>query len=189
MLRSGPLAVLALLCGCTPVSPAVFALSPQLKQQLTAESKHDSKPVLNTELPPGQRGPTSALLADGDLRLSTRRTEELFQDGNRRWKVELHRGTTLLASWDAASGIAEQQMADRRWSPGNAAPYPPVTIPWVNPNLGATISGLIFSRASTPPAARSASTAATPARAASACPVGWTLMPWQTGCGRVVCDG
>ena len=124
MLRSGPLAVLALLCGCTPVSPAAFALSPQLKQQLTAESKHDSKPVLNTELPPGQRGPTSALLADGDLRLSTRRTEELFQDGNRRWKVELHRGTTLLASWDAASGIAEQQMADRRWSPGNAAPLP-----------------------------------------------------------------
>ncbi len=132
MLRFGPLAVLVLLCGCTPAPPAAIALPPQPNQklnqqpkpQLKTAPKPDSKPVLKAELPPGQRGPTTALLAGGDLRLSTRRTEERFQDGNRRWKVELHRGTTLLASWDAASGIAERQTADRRWSPGNAAPLP-----------------------------------------------------------------
>ena len=74
--------------------------------------------------PPGQQGPTTALLDGGALQLSTRRTAERFPDGNRIWKVELHRGGRLLASWPAASGIAERQAADRRWSPGNAAPLP-----------------------------------------------------------------
>ena len=73
---------------------------------------------------PGQQGPTAELLEGGGLRLSTRRTNDRFQDGNRLWKVELHRGERLLASWQAASGIAERQTADRRWSPGNAAPLP-----------------------------------------------------------------
>ena len=73
---------------------------------------------------PGQQGPTVELLEGSGLRLSTRRTEERFPDGNRLWKVELHRGEQLLASWDAASGIAERQTADRLWSPGNAAPLP-----------------------------------------------------------------
>tara|TARA_B000000441_G_C21492312_1_gene204576 strand:- start:33 stop:545 length:513 start_codon:yes stop_codon:yes gene_type:complete len=73
---------------------------------------------------PGQKGPTAALLQGGGLQLSTRRTAELFPDGNRIWKVELHRGPTLLASWPAASGVAGRQSADRRWSPGNAAPLP-----------------------------------------------------------------
>lgn len=73
---------------------------------------------------PGQQGPTAELLEGSGLRLSTRRTEERFPDGNRLWKVELHRGEQLLASWDAASGIAERQTADRLWSPGNAAPLP-----------------------------------------------------------------
>ena len=41
---------------------------------------------------PGQQGPTTALLQGGPLQLSTRRTAELFPDGNRIWKVELHRG-------------------------------------------------------------------------------------------------
>ena len=74
--------------------------------------------------PPGQIGPTAALLNGGHLRLSTRRTADLFPDGNRVWRVELHRGGRLLASWPAASGIAARQSADRRWSPGNAAPLP-----------------------------------------------------------------
>ena len=74
--------------------------------------------------PPGQQGPTSALLQGGSLQLSTRRTAERFPDGNRIWKVELHRGARLLASWSAASGVAGRQSADRRWSPGNAAPLP-----------------------------------------------------------------
>ena len=73
---------------------------------------------------PGQQGPTAELLEGGGLRLSTRRTNDRFPDGNRLWKVELHRGERLLASWEAASGIAERQTADRRWSPGNAAPLP-----------------------------------------------------------------
>ncbi len=73
---------------------------------------------------PGQQGPTTALLQGGPLQLSTRRTAELFPDGNRIWKVELHRGPRLLASWPAASGVARRQSANRRWSPGNAAPLP-----------------------------------------------------------------
>ena len=73
---------------------------------------------------PGQRGATTVLLQGDELQLSTRRTAELFPDGNRVWKVELHRGARLLASWPAASGVAGRQSADRRWSPGNAAPLP-----------------------------------------------------------------
>ena len=73
---------------------------------------------------PGQQGPTAELLEGHGLRLSTRRTNDRFPDGNRLWKVELHRGERLLASWQAASGIAERQTADRLWSPGNAAPLP-----------------------------------------------------------------
>ena len=74
--------------------------------------------------PPGQKGPTSELLQGGAVQLSTRRTIERFPDGNRIWKVELHRGAHLLASWPAASGVAGRQAADRRWSPGNASPLP-----------------------------------------------------------------
>ena len=73
---------------------------------------------------PGQLGPTTALLQGGGLQLSTRRTGEPFPDGNRIWRVELHRGPRLLASWPAASGVAGRQSADRRWSPGNASPLP-----------------------------------------------------------------
>ena len=73
---------------------------------------------------PGQAGPTTDLLRSGELRLTTRRTDALFPDGNRVWRVELHRGDQRLASWRAASGITKRQQADRRWSPGNAAPLP-----------------------------------------------------------------
>ena len=47
---------------------------------------------------PGHQGPITALLQGCPLQLSTRRTAELFPDGNRIWKVELHRGPRLLAS-------------------------------------------------------------------------------------------
>ena len=57
-------------------------------------------PAAAAELP-GQAGPTAALRQPGQLRLTTRRTEELFPDGNRIWKVELHRGDQRLASWRA----------------------------------------------------------------------------------------
>ena len=73
---------------------------------------------------PGQAGPTEVLASGVALRLTTRRTESRFADGNRIWRVELHRGSQRLASWPAASGIAQRQQADRRWSPGNAAPLP-----------------------------------------------------------------
>ena len=73
---------------------------------------------------PGQAGPTPDLLESGELRLTTRRTEQTLSDGNRLWSVELHSGDRLLASWKAVSGIAQRQDADRLWSPGNAAPLP-----------------------------------------------------------------
>ena len=63
------------------------------------------------------------VLQGGPLQLSTRRTAELFLDGNRIWKVELHRGPRLLASWPAASGVARRQSADRRWSPRQCSPF------------------------------------------------------------------
>ena len=81
------------------------------------------EPALPPQLP-GQAGPTVELLQGGDLRLTTRRSEQTFPDGNRIWMVELHRGDSLLARWQAASGIAQRQDADRLWSPGNAAPLP-----------------------------------------------------------------
>jgi hypothetical protein len=90
---------------------------------------------------PGQRGPTTALLQGGELQLSTRRTAELFPDGNRIWKVELHRGARLLASWPAASGVAGRQSADRRWSPGNAAPLPAADTAWGVRSRGGMTSG------------------------------------------------
>ncbi len=91
---------------------------------------------------PGQQGPTTALLQGGPLQLSTRRTAELFPDGNRIWKVELHRHPRLLASWAAANGIARHQSADRRWSPGNAAPLPAGDTAWGVRNRGGIICGL-----------------------------------------------
>ena len=82
-----------------------------------------AEPALLPQLP-GQDGPTKELLQGGGLRLTTRRSEQTFPDGNRIWMVELHRGDRLLARWKAASGIAQRQDADRLWSPGNAAPLP-----------------------------------------------------------------
>ena len=82
-------------------------------------------PGLNAVVLPGQRGPSADLRLNGEtLRLTTHRTDDVFPDGNSVWAVELHRDSTRLASWKAASGIAQRQTADRLWSPGNAAPLP-----------------------------------------------------------------
>ena len=57
-------------------------------------------------------------------------------------KVELHRGARLLASWQAASGIAGRQSVDRRWSPGNASLRLPACTAWGVRNRGEMICGL-----------------------------------------------
>ena len=78
-------------------------------------------------LPPGQSGPSPELAAElgqAPLALSARRTEQQRQDGERLWKLELHQGDRLLASWEAVSGSASSQSLDRKWSPGNGAPLP-----------------------------------------------------------------
>ena len=134
MLRLAPLS-LALLCLNVPLigcSQQPSPLSQLSTAQATVEQK-PSTPVLaepstiqqqRSLALPGQKGPTQELLQSGSMRLTTRRTDQLFPDRNRVWKVELHQGERLLASWDAASGIGPRQSADRRWSPGNAAPLP-----------------------------------------------------------------
>ena len=83
-----------------------------------------AQPLVLDTPPPGQRGPTAELLQGGSLTLTTRRTSARFPDGNRIWKLDLRRDGLLLASWDAVSGSAQRQDADRLWSPGNAAPLP-----------------------------------------------------------------
>ena len=110
------------------------AVSASVQSQSQSQSQGPSQGMVQTvatsasDLPqpqlPGQDGPTPELLEAGDLRLTTRRTEQMLPDGNRRWSVELHSGTRLLARWMAVSGIAQRQDADRLWSPGNAAPLP-----------------------------------------------------------------
>ena len=115
-----PLVLLGLLAGCGRTNEASQDSIPPRPVPEVAVARVSAQPL---ELP-GQRGPTSALLKTGALRLTTRRTDQRFMDGNRIWKVELHRGDDLLASWDAASGIKSRQNADRLWSPGNAAPLP-----------------------------------------------------------------
>ena len=115
-----PLVLLGLLAGCGRTNEANLHFVPPRPAPEPAVALVSAKPL---ELP-GQRGPTSALLKTGGIRLTTRRTDQRFMDGNRIWKVEVHRGDDLLASWDAASGIKSRQNADRRWSPGNAAPLP-----------------------------------------------------------------
>ena len=85
----------------------------------------ESKP--EAPLPPGQSGPSPELSAEpaqAPLSLSARRTEQHRQDGERLWKLELHQGDRLLASWEAVSGSASSQSLDRQWSPGNGAPLP-----------------------------------------------------------------
>lgn len=78
--------------------------------------------------PPGQAGPSQALLAhlqDKTLQLRAKRTDSQRTDGQRQWLLELHQGQTVLASWPAVSGTPNSQNLDRTWSPGNGAPLPP----------------------------------------------------------------
>ncbi len=133
---SGPLwlGLSVLLSGCAlqqlSVRPEAVELAQVQDQSQAVVQTVTASPAPPQPLPlpqpplPGQDGPTAELLQGGDLRLTTRRSEQTFPDGNRIWMVELHRGDRLLARWKAASGIAQRQDADRLWSPGNAAPLP-----------------------------------------------------------------
>ena len=116
------LVCLALVLGCAPESRS----KPQQPSSRTApvESKASPQTAKLTVLA-GQTGPTATLLQEGGLELTSRRTEQTFPDGNSVWRVDLHGHGELLASWAAASGIAQRQRVDRQWSPGNAAPLPP----------------------------------------------------------------
>jgi hypothetical protein len=108
--------LLAVLCvvGCTP---SAETRSPQLVKVPPEQS-------LNAVVLPGQAGPISDRPKGETLRLTMRRTNDVFPDGNSVWLVELHGEGSLLARWTAASGIAQRQTADRLWSPGNASPLP-----------------------------------------------------------------
>ena len=124
MRRAGFLALVCLLSGCTASSSST-ASSISTVPKAEAPQPNPVIEVVSKPTPlPGQRGPTPALLQGPSVTLTTRRTQQRFPDGNSVWKVELRRGDALLASWDAASGIGSRQQADRRWSPGNAAPLP-----------------------------------------------------------------
>jgi len=116
LLRAVSLAVICFLAACSSLDST---------QELQPSAISSGAVAAQLPLqPPGQAGPTADLLAGEVPLLSARRTDEWFPDGNPIWKVELHRGQRLLASWDAASGASQRQHADRRWSPGNASPLP-----------------------------------------------------------------
>jgi len=63
--------------------------------------------------------------AGAEAWLSLERTAARFPSGDPIWLLKLRQGPRQLASWKAASGAANRQQHDRRWSPGNAAPLPP----------------------------------------------------------------
>ena len=108
--------VVGVLCvvGCTPSAET----RPPLKAKVQQEQRQKFVVL------PGQAGPTSDRSKGETLRLTMRRTNDFFADGNSVWLVELHGDGSLLAQWTAASGIAQRQTADRLWSPGNASPLP-----------------------------------------------------------------
>ena len=89
---------MALLCvvGC---SDSAETQSPQLVQ--AAQDQAKSAVVL-----PGQAGPTSERPEGETLRLTMRRTNDFFPDGNSVWLVELHDDASLLARWTAASALS-----------------------------------------------------------------------------------
>jgi len=74
---------------------------------------------------PGNGGPGAAVPASGRFALEFRRVPGRHPSGDQLWWLELRRNGTTVARWPAASGIASRQSADRRWTPGNAAPLPP----------------------------------------------------------------
>ena len=115
-----PLLILSL-CSGSCGSEAELA-SPEHHLE-TAPQQAATKPS-----PPGQAGPSQALLArllGETLQLRAKRTDLQRTDGQRQWLLELHQGKTVLASWPAVSGTPQSQNLDRNWSPGNGAPLPP----------------------------------------------------------------
>ena len=113
-IRSAFLVAVLCVVGCTPAAET----RPPLKAKVQQEQRQNSVVL------PGQAGPTSDRPMGQTLRLTMRRTNDVFPDGNSVWLVELHGDGSLLAQWTAASGIAQRQTADRLWSPGNASPLP-----------------------------------------------------------------
>ena len=113
-IRSAFLVAVLCVVGCTPAAET----QPPLQAKVQQEQRQNSVVL------PGQAGPTSDLSMGHTLRLTMRRTNDVFPDGNILWLVELHADGSLLAQWTAASGIAQRQTADRLWSPGNASPLP-----------------------------------------------------------------
>ena len=113
-IRSAFLVAVLCVVGCTPAAET----QPPLQAKVQQAQRQDSVVL------PGQAGPTSDRPMGQKLRLTMRRTNDVFPDGNSVWLVELHGDGSLLAQWTAASGIAQRQTADRLWSPGNASPLP-----------------------------------------------------------------
>jgi hypothetical protein len=57
--------------------------------------------------------------------LTLERSRGSFANGDPIWLLKLVEGSKLVRTWQAASGAANRQQLDRRWSPGNGAPLPP----------------------------------------------------------------
>lgn len=96
--------------------------------------------------PPGQDGPNPELLAslqDKTLQLRALHHKRPTKDGQQQWLLELHQADTLLASWPAVSGRPGSQRLDRRWSPGNGAPFHKVLTASAHRKPGVKTSGSI----------------------------------------------
>ena len=63
--------------------------------------------------------------AAAEAQLSLERSRASFPNGDPIWQLKLIDGPKLVRSWRAASGAANRQRLDRRWTPGNGAPLPP----------------------------------------------------------------
>jgi len=63
--------------------------------------------------------------AAAEALLTLERGRASFATGDPIWLLKLMDGPKLVRTWQAASGAANRQQLDRRWSPGNGAPLPP----------------------------------------------------------------
>jgi hypothetical protein len=63
--------------------------------------------------------------AAAEAQLSLERSRASFPNGDPIWQLRLIDGPKLVRSWQAASGAANRQRLDRRWTQGNGAPLPP----------------------------------------------------------------
>jgi hypothetical protein len=64
-------------------------------------------------------------VAAAEAELTLERSRGSFANGDPIWLLKLVKGSRLVRTWQAASGAANRQQLDRRWSPGNGAPLPP----------------------------------------------------------------